>query len=403
VLSITADILQIVRKAKQPISKKEIATASGLSVSAAADHVERLMDANLLVHAAIGGSSGGRKPRLYAFNKDAGHLISIDMDTASAQVAITNFDCSILAQNSCSFDIYDGPDKVLNHIKEVIFELLTQNRLDRSAIKGIGFGIPGPVEFASGLPISPTLMPGWDQYPIRKFWSEHFHCPCYIDNDVNIMALGEYAKGLVLEVDNMMIIKVGVGIGAGIICDGKLYRGSNGSAGDLGHFDVGRDVTCWCGNRGCLEAVAGGKAVVTQAKELALSGKGDYLLDMINKKGTLDMADIAVGIQRRDAVSIELNRESSSLIGRVVASIVNFLNPELILVSGAFSEFEDTLLAAIRQAVYKRSLPLSTRNLLINKSALGNKAGLIGAAYMTLEQLIINSINDQEDANLATG
>ncbi|WP_156922367.1 ROK family transcriptional regulator [Cohnella thermotolerans] len=393
----TARILQVIRRADRPLSKKDVALASQVSLSSVSEHLDRLMNANLIVKSSIGQSSGGRKPRLYAFNPDAGYLVSIDMDTENAKVAITDFDCNIKAHSNCLIDINDGPEKVLDRIKEAVFELLAELRLDPDAVKGIGVGIPGPVEFASGMPISPTIMPGWDRYPIKEYWARYFNCPSYIDNDVNIMALGEYAKGLKFQANNVIYIKTAAGIGAGIICDGNLYRGSNGSAGDIGHFDVGGDVICWCGNRGCLEASAGGKAIVAKARESALAGKSEFLLGILEKKGELHLEDIALGMQRQDSLCAELIRESSVLIGRVIASIVNFFNPELILVGASYSEFDDTLLAAIRQGVYQRSLPLSTRNLSIQKSILGNQAGLIGAAYMTLEQLILNSINDQED------
>ncbi|WP_052476380.1 ROK family transcriptional regulator [Cohnella kolymensis] len=397
----TAEILQIIRRAGRPLSKKDISLASGLSISGVVEHVDRLIDTGLLVNTSIGQSSGGRKPRLYAFNKDAGCLVSIDMETDHAKIAITDFDCNILIDGSCSFDILCGPESVLLSIKDQVVELLNKIKVDKNAVKGIGIGIPDVVDFAEGLLVSPLLMPGWDRYPIRDFWSGHLDCPCYVDNDVNIIALGEYAKGLNFQVANMIVVKVGTGIGAGIICNGKLYRGSDGSAGDLGHFDMGIDVTCWCGNRGCLEAAAGGKAIVAKAKEATLSGRSVYLKDVLAKKDQITLQDIAYGIQRLDGLSIELIRESSVLTGRAVASIVNFINPELVLVAGAYPEFDDTMLASVRQGVYQRSLPLATRNLLIKKSVLGHQAGLIGAAYMTVERLILGSINDEEDAVIA--
>ncbi|MFC3341229.1 ROK family protein [Paenibacillus abyssi] len=376
------------------MSKTDIVAESGLSLSAVSDHVERLINEKLIVVSNIGNSSGGRKPRLYALNKDAGYIISIELGTSSVRVAISDFDCNILYSDHSPVDINEGPEKVLTHVYHVVKHIMSTNHIDQVSIKGIGIGIPGPVEFTSGLPISPTIMPGWDRYPIRNFWSKYFECPCYVDNDVNIMALGEHAKGLNFEVDNLIYIKIGTGIGAGIIYDGKLYRGSSGSAGDIGHFDVGSDVICWCGNTGCLEAVAGGKAIATKAKELALAGKSNFLLETLDDKGELSLKDIGAGIQRLDTLSVELIRDSGALIGRVLASLVNYSNPSLISISGGASEFGDILLAAIRQGVYQRSLPLATRNLLINKSILGKSAGLIGGAFMTIDQLIINSTDD---------
>lgn len=380
------------------MSKTDIAAESGLSLSSVSDHVERLLNEKLIEVSNIGNSSGGRKPRLYTINKNAGHIISIELGTASVRVAICDFDCNILFSERASIEINGGPEQVLTHIYHIVNQLLSNHSVEKHSVKGIGIGIPGPVEFASGRPISPPIMPGWDNYPIREFWSKYLECPCYVDNDVNIMALGEYAKGLNFDVDNMIYIKIGTGIGAGIVYDGKLYRGSSGSAGDIGHFDVGSDVLCWCGNIGCLEALAGGKAISSKAKNLALEGKSKYLFDTLKEKGEISLEDISTGIQRFDPVSVELVRESGALIGRVIASLVNFSNPSLISIGGGVSEFGDILLAAIRQGVYQRSLPLATRNLLINKSILGKRAGLIGGAFMTIDQLILNSTDDNADA-----
>lgn len=395
-LSMTAHVLQIIRRAKHPLPKTDIALASGLSVSAVSEHVERLMNEKLIQTSNIGNSSGGRKPKLYSINQHAGYIISIELSTSAVRVAITDFDCNILMSQGSPVDISEGPKKVLTYINDMVGQLTTKAHIDKTAIKGIGIGIPGPVEFASGLPISPPIMPGWDRYPIREFWSQYFDCPCYVDNDVNIMAVGEHAKGLQFEVDNLIYIKIGTGIGAGIIYDGKLYRGVSGSAGDIGHIDIGRDVSCWCGNRGCLEALAGGKAIAAKAKEMALAGKSEFLLERLNSKGEITIKDVGMGIHSFDSASVDLIRESGALVGQVISSLVNFANPSLISIGGGVAEIGDILLAAIRQGVYQRSLPLSTRNLLINKSNLGKAAGLVGGAFMTIDQLIINSVEKSD-------
>lgn len=306
----TANVLQIIRRAKDPMAKTDVAAVSGLSLSAVSDHIERLLKENLIQVSNIGNSSGGRKPRLYTLNKDVGYIISVELGTSSVQVALTDFDCNILCYDRSPVNLSEGPETVLTYIYKMVEQLMLEHHISKSTVLGIGIGIPGPVEFASGLPISPPIMPGWDRYPIREFWSQYFDCPCYVDNDVNIMALGEHAKGLNFEIDNLIYIKIGTGIGAGIIYDGKLYRGSSGSAGDIGHFDVGADVNCWCGNTGCLEAVAGGKAIASKAKELALAGRSDFLLDIVEEKGGLTLKDIGLGIQRLDSLSVELIRDS---------------------------------------------------------------------------------------------
>jgi glucokinase-like ROK family protein len=394
--SLTAQVLQVIRRAGKPLSKTDMASITGLSLSAISEHLERLTDENLILGASVGVSSGGRKPKLFTLNENAGHIVSIELSTSSVRVGISDFDCRILDYKSSAIPIGDGPKKTLTLIYEIVREMLSAKHIDYQSVKGIGIGFPGPVEFATGLPVSPPIMPGWDQYPIRGFWAQYFDCPCYVDNDVNIMAVGEHAKGLNFMVDNLIYVKIGAGIGAGIIVDGKIYRGINGSAGDIGHIDVGIDVDCWCGNRGCLEALAGGKAIAAQAKKLALAGKSDFLMERLKDKGVLSVKDVGLGLQSLDSSSIELIRESGETIGRVLASIVNFTNPSLVSIGGGVAELGDILLASIRQGVYRRSLPLATRNLAINKSTLGRMAGLIGGAFMTIDQLITSRIDSPE-------
>jgi glucokinase-like ROK family protein len=396
-LSMTARIFQMVRRAKLPLSKAELAIQADISLSAVSVHVERLLQEKLVILSNIGASSGGRKPKQFSINKNYGLILSIELGSSFIQVSFTNFDCEILCLQTSSIHISDGPDKILSYAQLLAEQLLEEHKLDVNSVKGIGIGIPGPVQFSLGIPIAPPIMPGWDQYPIREFWAQYYDCPCYVDNDVNIMALGEYAKGLNFEPDNLIFVKIGTGIGSGIIYDGKLYRGAAGSAGDIGHFDVGSELICWCGNKGCLEATAGGKAIVAKAQESAELGKSDYLLTRLHNNGELTLDDIGAGLLKLDPATVELVRESGALIGQVIASIVNFSNPSLIVLGGKVSEFGDIFLAAIRQSIYQRSLPLATRSLLINKSILGHAAGLIGGAFMTIDQLIIQATN--EDAN----
>ncbi|WP_165842351.1 ROK family protein [Paenibacillus xerothermodurans] len=371
-----------------------------MSWSAVSDHVERLHAEKLIKVSEIGNSSGGRKPKLYAVNRNVGHVISIELGISSGRVAICDFDSNILFSHRCGVHVSEGPDRVLAHLCGRVKDLMARHQVEPHTVMGIGIGIPSPVEFASGLPISPPIMPGWDRYPIRDFWAKHFDCPCYVDNDVNVMALGEHAKGVNFEVDNLIYIKIGAGIGSGIICLGQLYRGENGSAGDIGHFDVGSDVLCWCGNHGCLEAIAGGKALAAKGEALALAGESPFLLDILNAKGGITVKDIRSGLQNLDPVSLKLVRESGMQIGRVVAALANFYNPALISLGGSVSELGDILLASLRQGVYQRSLPLAARNLQINKSVLGKTAGLVGAAFMTIDQLIINSTDNNPETFL---
>jgi glucokinase-like ROK family protein len=232
-------------------------------------------------------------------------------------------------------------------------------------------------------------MPGWNGYPVRDRFVERYGAPVWVDNDVNIMALGEWRSGAARYHANVVFVKIGTGIGAGVISDGYLHRGARGSAGDVGHIQVtdDRSVVCRCGNIGCLEAMAGGHALAREAEAAARDGRSAYLAEILASGGRLSARDLADGATRGDGVCQELLQRSGHLVGAMLASVVNFFNPSLIVIGGGVASAGDQLLAAVREAVYRRSLPLATRDLLILPSALGGRTGSIGAAAMVADEL----------------
>jgi glucokinase-like ROK family protein len=237
--------------------------------------------------------------------------------------------------------------------------------------------------------VAPPIMPGWDQYPVRDVFGERYDVPVWVDNDVNVMALGEVRAGAGRDEGVVVYVKIGTGIGAGIVIDGKLLRGAQGSAGDVGHIQVRDDpsVVCRCGKIGCLEALAGGGAIARRADEAVRAGRSRVLADLLARNGRLTAADVAVAASHGDPVSLELFNEAGRLVGAMLASVVNLLNPSLIVIGGGVAMSGDGLLASIRHTVYGRSLPLATRDLVIQRGALGHTGGVIGAASMVVDEL----------------
>jgi predicted NBD/HSP70 family sugar kinase len=207
-----------------------------------------------------------------------------------------------------------------------------------------------------------------------------------VDNDVNVMALGELSLGVAQGVDNLIFVKLGTGIGAGIICEGRIYRGANGCAGDIGHICVDKDgPVCHCGNKGCLERLAAGPAIAERSLVAARAGRSPNLLDRYEKNGGMLRAeDVGAAAREGDALAIEVIRESGQLVGEVLAGLVNFYNPDMIVIGGGVSDLGDLLLSSIRQAVFNRSLPLATRNLQIAFSGIGAASGMLGAVSLAL-------------------
>jgi glucokinase-like ROK family protein len=254
---------------------------------------------------------------------------------------------------------------------------------------GVGIGVPGPVEFRTGRPSSPPIMPGWDGYPVRDRLAQRYRAPVWVDNDVNVLTLGEWRSGIAVGHDNVVVVKIGTGIGAGIISDGRLHRGAQGSAGDVGHIGVVDDpgVRCRCGNIGCLEALAGGAALARDGELAARVGRSARLREDLDRDGRVTAADVARAASFGDPVALALLTDAGRRVGLMLASVVNFFNPSLVVIGGGVAHSGDALMAAIRDAVQRRSLPLATRDLVIQRSSLGSQAGVIGAAAMVVDQL----------------
>jgi glucokinase-like ROK family protein len=257
-------------------------------------------------------------------------------------------------------------------------------------IWGIGVSVPGPVEFATGRPIAPPIMPGWDGYPVRERLAATFDVPVWVDNDVNLMALGELRSGLAQGERDVVYIKIGTGIGAGLVSGGRLHRGAEGCAGDVGHVAVVDDtsIVCRCGKNGCLEALAGGAALARDATAAAVAGHSPYLAELLSGGRRPDARDVSHAAQHGDPFSVDLLTRSGQLVGAMLATLVNFYNPSLVIIGGRVAASGDLLLAAVREAVYRRSLPLATRNLRIMRSPLADRAGLIGASAMVVDELL---------------
>ena len=383
-------LLARVREA-QITSRADLARATGLSRATVSQHIDFLLNKAVITEMGTGESSGGRRPRLLQFRSEAGFVGAVDLGATSLDVAITDLQGRVLTHHAEAATVLLGPEPVVARAITLLQTLLLQLNLTPDHLWGIGMGVPGPVEYHTGLPVSPPIMPGWNAYPIRADFAHSFACPVFVDNDVNIMAVGEAAAGLGVGIDNFLFVKIGTGIGAGIIVDGQIYRGSQGCAGDIGHIEVetaGQErVICRCGNVGCLEALAGGAALAQLAEGAARSGESALLAARLADQGTLTAADVIEMANKGDAWATERIRSTGRLLGHTVASLVNFFNPGLVVIGGGLANAGDSFLAAIREAVYRRSLPLATRALRIERSSLGGQGGVTGAAYVVLDEL----------------
>ena len=370
-------------------SRSELVARTGLGRAIVAQRVGDLIERGLVSEGDVGPSTGGRPPRQLTFNADGGHILVADLGATSIDVAVTTLDGRILGHHDEPARIEAGPEHGLGRV-DALFDTLLRTTPDlHGRLWGIGIGVPGPVEFESGRPISPPIMPGWDGYPIRERFAARYGAPVWVDNDVNVLALGEWRSGIAAGHADVVVVKIGTGIGAGIISDGHLHRGAQGSAGDVGHIQVTDDPTiiCRCGNVGCLEALAGGAAIGRAGQAAAEAGRSARLRTALDQRGIVTAEDVARAASFGDPVAVALLVAAGRRIGSMLASVVNFFNPSLIVIGGGVANSPDQLLATIRETVYGRSLPLATRDLLIGRSSLGGLAGVIGASAMVVDQL----------------
>ena len=370
-------------------SRPAIISRTGLGRAVVGQRVADLLDLGLVRTDGLGQSSGGRAPRAIRLNSAVGHSLVADLGATSVAVAVADLAGRLIAHHEEPGDITRGPEAILGRIDTLFERMIAKTGMEPGSRWGIGIGVPGPVEFATGRTIAPPIMPGWDRYAVRERFATRYAVPVWVDNDVNMMALGEYRAGVAKHHENAIFIKIGSGIGAGLLIDGRLHRGVQGSAGDVGHVQVSDDPTivCRCGNTGCLEALAGGAALARLGAEAAADGRSPVLAERLGQRSGIDASDVAWAATRGDPFSVEVIAQAGRLTGRMVATLVNALNPSLVIIGGGVAHAGDVLLAAIRETVYARSLPLATRDLRILGSGLGDLAGLTGAAHMVADEL----------------
>ncbi|PZG04762.1 ROK family transcriptional regulator [Nonomuraea aridisoli] len=362
-------------------TRGELARLTGLSRSTVSQRLDGLIGQRWVVPQESAVSSGGRPATVFAFNDAARVVLTADLGATRARLAVLDLGMNVLAERAEQLPVAHGPEPTLERVVTVLGELLAAAGRDASQVCGVGVGLPGPVEHRSGRPVNPPIMPGWDGFAVPEWLRARLGAPVLVDNDVNIMALGEHWAARP-AVDHLLFIKMGTGIGCGIISGGRLHRGAQGAAGDVGHIRVpASEAPCRCGNTGCLEAVAGGASMAAALREAGIEAHGSR--------------DVVALMRAGDLHATRLVRQAGREVGAVMASIVNFFNPSLIVVGGDVAEAGEQVLAGVRETIYSRSLPLATQHLGIRVSALGERAGIVGAAVLVAEHVLAPAAIDR--------
>ncbi|GAA0265467.1 ROK family transcriptional regulator [Cryptosporangium japonicum] len=363
-----------------PASRAELGDRLELPRARLAAELTRLHELGLARDGGPAASRGGRRSTMVELDPEL-RFVGVDLGVTSVTVEVTDGSLEPVTSIEEPIDIRRGPEAVLDRIDDLVAKVRVDGHLPRLA--GIGLGVPGPVSFRDGVPVSPPIMPGWDRYPVREELAGRHGCPVVVDNDVNIMVVGERGGGVARSIEDLLFVKVGTGIGCGIVVGGQVYRGVDGCAGDIGHIQVDpHGPVCACGNAGCLEAMFGGAALARDALAAARNDTSPALAERLRLNGTVTAADVGAGAVEGDPVCIGLIRDGGRRLGGVLASLVSFFNPSMIVIGGGLAGLGHLLLAEVRSVIYRRSLPLATRNLPVVLSELGARAGVAGAATL---------------------
>ena len=372
-------VLDLIRRAGG-MSRADIIAKTGLSRSTVAARLDTLQAAGWISSGQT-TSMRGRPPSHFHIRADAGVLLIADAGATGVRTAVTDLRGRIRHELRVPLNITVGPEQWLAEVGSMFEELLQSAGIAAAFVRGIGVAVPGPVDFASATVVSPPIMTGWDGYPIRSWFADRFACPVLVDNDANAMTLGEHTTNFA-DLDSLVMVKVATGVGAGIIAHGLIYRGADGSAGDIGHIQITPPdnlptdesaPVCRCGNIGCIEAYGGGWALL---RDLRVAGRDVSAI-----------SDIARLLEAGDPLAVSLVRRAGRFIGVALSDVVSMLNPSVVIVGGELAASAATLMAGIRESIYARSLPLATRRLQIVPARLGDRAGTVGLTSMLADYI----------------
>jgi len=371
-------ILDLIRFTPGGIARVDLARQLGLTRAAVTEIVNDLMKARV-VREMNNQKAGGRIPVELEVNPEFGKVVGVDMGATHVTLILADSSAHVIKELEFDLDINLGPEKCLKQVDENYCELLSNSGLAKSDVKAVGFGVPGPVVSDIGIVDAPPIMPGWSRFPIRDYLQKNWGVQVSLNNDAELGALGEWAYGAGRGEHNLCYLKVGTGVGAGILLEGQIYRGTTGTAGEIGHMTIDENgPKCSCGNRGCLEAFTGGRAIAQKAMDVVRSGERTDLAN-IKPVENITLKDVVAAARRGDLISQQLFKESGTHLGTAIAGMVNLFNPSMVVIGGGVSQIGDLLLEPIRHTVQQRSLLVASQAVRITSALLGRRSSGIGA------------------------
>jgi glucokinase-like ROK family protein len=393
-------LVDLIRFAGRGVARTDIAQELGLTRASVTIIINDLIENGIILETESRATRSGRPPVVLDINPKCGLAAAIDLGATHLRVAVGDFSAHILEEVEQPFRIAHGPERCLEEGDRALKFVLEKRGLKTSDLSAVGLSVPGPVIQDTGMVMSPPIMPGWDRFPIRTTVESLWKVPVTLNNDANFGAVGEWVYGAGRGERNLAFIKVGSGIGAGLIINRQIFGGTTGAAGEIGHLTIDENgPLCTCGNRGCLEAFAGGHAIELQAQQLIESGKRTLLSDSNVKNVTV--REVAEAARRGDLAAQEILHRSGTFIGIAVAGLINLVNPSVVIIGGGVAEVGDLLTAPIRKVVRERSLRAAEHAVKITTAMLGRRSTLMGAMVQATNMAIHHTIERKPARNRA--
>lgn len=348
-------VLQRIR-AQEPISRPQLAEQTGLGLSTIGNIVTELLDNRLIREVGEGDSSGGRRPGLLSINESARYTFGVKIGAGRAWVSLFDLRARPLETTELAFRKEDAPSIVVGLIAKRVDGMRKAHRLAKRSILGLGISTSGLIDPQTGVcRYSPIL--GWRDVPIRAVLEQLLKMDVIVENDVNAFAYGFLLQESSAETQNLVCITTGPGVGAGIILNRRLYRGSCGGAGEFGHMTIDRNgPLCECGRRGCLEVLASDQFLMARAREMGETGGSD-LLQTMTEDQTLSPSTLFYAAQLGDDAAKSLYRELGENLGCGVTDLINLFNPDRIVIGGEGTVASKFFLGTVREVVANSVFP----------------------------------------------
>lgn len=374
-------VLEVLRHHDGPVSRTELASSLSIARATLTEVLTDLESKRLVRESAKPASTGGRPTQTFELDPDGAVIGIIDVGGSRTRVGLADLAGELLDDQLLDENVEAGPELILGWAVESLRQMIGSLHRATHRILVV-VGLPGPIDFATGEVVSPPIMSNWRGFDVREYLDSRIDAPILIENDVNLIALAEQRLDYP-DAQIMLVIKLGTGVGGGLVINGELLRGARGAAGDIGHTQATRahGAQCRCGHVGCVEAVAGGWALVQ-----TLQSRG---LEVAN------VTDVARLVSNGDPTATSHVRAALRVVGQAAAQAVSLLNPDTVVIAGEMLKAGDAVLATIREGVYQYSLPLATHDLRIAPSGLGPLVGLKGGAQLGIDVLTGRTVMPQ--------